>query len=115
AQANYNRGIIAIQDGRYDDAISNFGAEATFNKALAAALKRDLNTATSSINGSADAETAQGFYLKAIIGARKDNLGDVVSNLKSAFAKDASLKEKAAKDREFVKYFDNQSFTSIVK
>lgn len=115
AESNYNRGIIAIQEGRYDDAISNFGGESTFNKALAAALKRDLNTATSSINGSADAESAQGYYLKAIIGARKDNLSDVVSNLKSAFAKDASLKSKAAKDREFVKYFDDQSFTSIVK
>lgn len=115
AETNYNRGIIAIQEGRYDDAISNFGGEATFNKALAAALKRDLGTASSSINESADAETAQGFYLKAIIGARKDNLGDVVSNLKSAFAKDATLKEKAAKDREFVKYFENQSFTAIVK
>jgi len=32
-----------------------------------------------------------------------------------AIAKDASWKEKAAKDREFIKYFDNAAFTAIVK
>jgi hypothetical protein len=115
SEVNYNKGILAIQDGMYDDAISNFGGEATYNKALAQLLNKDHNSAVSTVDGSADAETAQGYYLKAIAGARADKLEDIVSNLKNAFGKDASLKAKAAKDREFMKYLENASFTAIVK
>jgi len=114
-EVNYNKGILAIQDGMYDDAISNFGGEATYNKALAQLLNKDHNSAKSTVNASADAETAQGYYLKALCGARADKLDEIVSNLKSAFGKDASLKAKAAKDREFIKYLENASFTAIVK
>jgi tetratricopeptide (TPR) repeat protein len=114
-EVNYNKGILAIQDGKYDDAISNFGGEASFNKALAQLLNKDHNGALSTVNSSADAETAQGYYLKAICGARQDKLDTIVSNLKNAFGKDASLKSKAAKDREFMKYLENASFTTIVK
>ena len=114
-EVNYNKGILAIQDGMYDDAISNFGGEATYNKALAQLLNKDHNSAMSTVDASADAETAQGYYLKAIVGARADKLDEIVSNLKNAFGKDASLKAKAAKDREFIKYLENASFTAIVK
>jgi tetratricopeptide (TPR) repeat protein len=114
-EVNYNKAVLAIQDGMYDDAISNFGSEATYNKALAQLLNKDHNSAVSTVDGSADAETAQGYYLKAIAGARADKLEDIVSNLKNAFNKDASLKAKAAKDREFIKYLENASFTVIVK
>jgi Flp pilus assembly protein TadD len=114
-EVSYNKGILNIQDGMYDDAISNFGGEATYNKALALLLNKDEATAKSTVDESADAETAKGYYLKAIVGARQDNLEAIVSNLKSAFAKDGSLKAKAAKDREFIKYFENASFTAIVK
>ena len=115
SEVNYNKGILAIQDGMYDDAISNFGGEASYNKALAQLLNKDHSSAVSTVDGSADAETAQGYYLKAIAGARADKLEDIVSNLKNAFGKDASLKAKAAKDREFMKYLENASFTAIVK
>ena len=114
-EVNYNKAVLAIQDGMYDDAISNFGGEATYNKALAQLLNKDHNSALSTVNASADAETAQGYYLKAICGARADKLDEIVSNLKNAFIKDASLKAKAAKDREFIKYLENASFTVIVK
>ena len=114
-EVGYNHGILDIQDGNYSSAISNFGGEATFNKALAQLLSKDDNTAKSTIDASEDAETAQGYYMKAIIGARQDKLDKVTSNLKSAFSKDASLKSKAAKDREFMKYMDNASFTAIVQ
>lgn len=115
AEVSYNLGVLAIQDGEYDDAIANFGGEATYNKALAQLLNKDEASANSTIDESADAETAKGYYLKALIGARQDKLDAIVSNLKNAFAKDASLKEKAAKDREFIKYLENASFTAIIK
>lgn len=115
SEVSYNKGILAIQDGEYEEAISNFGSEATYNKALAQLLNKDENSAESTVNDSEDAETAHGYYLKALVGARQDKLDVIVSNLKDAFAKDASLKAKASKDREFIKYLDNASFTAIVK
>ena len=66
AQVNYNKGILDIQDGKYASAVSNFGSEATFNKALAQLLNGDNAGATKTIDGSDDAESAQGYYLKAI-------------------------------------------------
>lgn len=115
SEVSYNKGVLNIQDGEYDDAISNFGGEASYNKALAQLLNKDEAAAKSTIDESADAETARGYYLKAIIGARQDKLDAIVSNLKSAFAKDASLKEKASKDREFIKYLDNATFGAVIK
>lgn len=114
-EVSYNKGILNIQDGNYEDAIANFGGEDTFNKGLAQLLNKNAGKAKSTIDNSDDAETAQGYYLKAIVAAHNDNLGEIVSNLKNAFAKDGSLKAKAMKDREFIKYLENAAFTAIVK
>lgn len=114
-EVKYNLGIIDIQNGKYAQAIGNFGSYDTFNKALAQTLNGDYEDAKSTLDKSSDKDSAIGFYLKAIIGARQDNLNMITDNLKSAIAKDASLKAKAAKDREFVKYFDNASFQAVVK
>jgi tetratricopeptide (TPR) repeat protein len=114
-EVDYNKGILAIQDGAYDTAVSNFGSESTYNKALAQLLNENEAAAVSTVNASADNETARGYYLKAIAGARKDNLGDIIDNLKKAFAQDGAYKKMASEDREFMKYLDNASFTAIVK
>lgn len=111
--AAYNTGLINIKKGEYNNAISNMGNESTFNKALAQVLNKDYTTATTTLNNSADANTAKGLYLKAIIAARKGNESDVISNLSSAIAKDSSLKAKAKKDREFIKYFETAGFAGL--
>ena len=115
SEVKYNLGIIDIQNGDYAEAIGNMGDNNTFNKALAQILNTDYSAALTTIDASPDAESAIGYYLKAIIGARQDNLDMVVNNLKSCFAKDPSLKSKAAKDREFIKFFENASFTNVTK
>ncbi|NOQ71840.1 MAG: hypothetical protein GQ574_07560 [Crocinitomix sp.] len=114
SEVKYNLGIIDIQNGDYAEAIGNFGGENTFNKALAQVLNGDNSAALSTLDASIDAESAMGYYLKAIIGSRQDNLDLVVNNLKSAIAKDPGLKAKAAKDREFIKFFENASFKNVV-
>jgi outer membrane protein OmpA-like peptidoglycan-associated protein len=115
-EVKYNNGILDIQDGKYDDAAKNFGTkENHFNRALNQILTGDAAGAVKTIDGSDDKESAQGYYLKAIAGARQSNVDAVANNLKSAIAKDASYKAKAAKDREFLKYFDNPTFTNVVK
>lgn len=115
SEVKYNLGIIDIQNGDYAEAIGNMGDNKTFNKALAQVLNKDYSAALTTIDASPDAESAWGYYLKAIIGARQNNLDMVVNNLKSAFAKDSSLKAKAAKDREFIKFFENASFQNVTK
>lgn len=112
-EVNYNKGIIAIQDGKYNDAVSAFGSTASFNKALAQLLNGDAAGAIKTIDDSNDKDSGQGYYLKAIAAAHQNKLTDVVSNLKSAIAKDASWKAKAAKDREFLKYAEDASMAFI--
>lgn len=115
SEVKYNLGIIDIQNGNYAEANGNMGSENTFNKALAQTLNADYSSALTTIDASQDAESAIGYYLKAIIGSRQNNLDMVVNNLKSAIAKDSSLKAKASKDREFIKFFENASFQNVTK
>ncbi|WP_343747670.1 tetratricopeptide repeat protein [Fluviicola sp.] len=110
---SYNKGIIAIQNGKYSEAVSAFGSKASFNKALAQLLNGDAAAAISTIDNSNDKESGQGYYLKAIAAARQSKLTDLVSNLKNAIGKDAAWKAKAAKDREFLKYAEDASLSFI--
>lgn len=111
----HNLANISVKRGQYTNAIKGYGGNNSFNKALAQVLDGKLDAASNTLDAAPQKDDAISFYLRAIIAARKGNDNAVVNNLQSAFAKDASLKAKAAKDREFIKYFDNPSFTSIVK
>ncbi len=112
-EVSYNKGIIAIQNGKYAEAVSAFGGKASFNKALAQLLNGDAAGAVKTIDDSNDKESGQGYYLKAIAAARQSKLTDVVSNLKNAIGKDSAWKTKAAKDREFLKYAEDASMAFI--
>ncbi len=114
SENSYNMGILNILDGKYAEAVTNFGSENTFNKALAQLLNESFEASVRTINGSADKESAQGYYLKAIAAARQDNAADAVSNLKSAIEKDGAMKEKAASDKEFLKMAEDANFTSLM-
>ena len=113
-EASYNMGAINIMNGKYSDAVSNYGSENTFNAALAKLLSGNNDGAMSTLEASKDNASAMGYYLKAIISARKNDASATVNNLKSAFAKDASLKAKAAEDREFLKFKDNADYKAAV-
>mgnify|MGYP000156196635 CR=1 FL=1 len=115
SEVKYNLGLIDIQNGDYDQAIGNMGSENTFNKALAQVLAGDNESALATLDASKDNNTSFGYYLKAIIGARQNNLDLLTNNLTSAIAKDASLKSKAANDREFIKFLDNAVFQNLIK
>lgn len=115
SEVSYNKGVLNIQDGDYASAVSNLGSDASFNKALAELLNGSASSVAGIVDGSADADTGQGYYLKAVAAARQDDLQGIVNNLKSAIAKDASYKAKAGNDREFYKYLENASFTALTK
>ena len=111
--AKYNMGLINIKKGEYNNAISNMGSTNTFNKALAQTLNKDYSSASSSLANSTEANTAKGLYLKAVIASRNGNESEVISSLVKAFEKDSSLRAKAKKDREFIKYFENAAFIAL--
>jgi Flp pilus assembly protein TadD len=112
-EVNYNMGIINIQNGDYGSAVSNMGSYETFNKALAQVLNGENEAALKTVDASDDKDSAMGYYLKAIIGARTSNADMMKNNLTSAIGKDGSLKAKAQNDREFIKYFEDSGFQSV--
>lgn len=67
----------------------------------------------STINGGSDKDKAVSDYLKAIAAARQGNKEKVLSNLKTAFGKDANLRARAKDDAEFIKYREDADFKGL--
>jgi outer membrane protein OmpA-like peptidoglycan-associated protein len=109
----YNQGIIDITEGKYSAAEKNI-SQNSYNTVLALLLLNQLDAAKK-VSASL-AETAELAYLNAIIEARKGAGADaVVAKLKTAISKNAVLKEKASKDREFIKMMNDASFIDLIK
>jgi outer membrane protein OmpA-like peptidoglycan-associated protein len=102
--ATQNAAAIAILKGNYPDAVSKLASTSSFNAALANVLVQDYNKASNILK---NVNTAKASYLKAVIAARNGNGSQVASELKDAYAKDASLKARAQKDIEFAKFQSN--------
>jgi len=100
AEAKTNLGIISILNGNYSDALNRHNGTGSYNEALSNVLSGNLDKASFILSGKDD---AQSEYLKAIIAARKGDCTQVAACLARAYAKDASLKQKAAGDIEFAK------------
>jgi uncharacterized protein YajQ (UPF0234 family) len=111
---NYNMGIIEIQNGNYAAAVANFGSTNSFNAALAKLLNGNADGAMSTIDASNEKDAALSFYLKAIAGARQGKADVMGNNLKAATQKDASFKQMAKDDAEFIKFRDNADFKAAV-
>lgn len=114
AAVGANKGLLNIKSGDYSQAVSNYGDTKTFNAALAQTLNKDYQTALKTIDASDAASSAKGLYLKAVIGARMKDKSMMLNNLKSAIAKDASLKDFVKNDAEFNNYKDDAEFQAAV-
>ena len=103
-----------MASGNYAQAAQSLKGVNTNSAALAQILNKDYTSAAKTLGNVArpDALTS---YLKAIVAARTNQDASVVSNLKDAIAKDSSLKQRAAKDLEFVNLFNDTAFQSLVK
>ena len=110
----YNQGILDIMSGNYPSAVTNFGSYKTFNSALAMVLSGNTDGAMQTLDASKEKDDALSYYLRAVIGARTGKTDMMITNLKMAIQKDASLKEKAKKDMEFFKYKDNADLKAII-
>ncbi len=112
-ETNYNLGIIAIKKGEYAKASGHFGNMAEVNNALVKMLQKNDDDALRILNN-IEQPDAMVYYLRAIIGARKQDNTMAFDNLRTAVSRDASLKEDAKTNMEFGRYFQDATFTSIV-
>jgi len=96
----YNKAILAIQEGNYSQAVSNFSGETTVNAALAKLLNGDANGAKTILNNAND-DSAVAHYVLAIANARVGNAEEAKKHRDMAVQKDAGLSAKASADLEF--------------
>ncbi|MGC9332266.1 MAG: tetratricopeptide repeat protein [Bacteroidales bacterium] len=112
---SYNMGIVKIKQADYEQAVSYYGDNCCFNAALANVLTGNLDEAIRHAECGDDKDEAMNYYIKAVAGARKSDTELMYNNLRTACTKDASLKQFAAKDVEFIDYFEQQTFKNIVE
>jgi tetratricopeptide (TPR) repeat protein len=115
SEVNYNMGIVNVRDGKYADAVSNFGNYKGFNLALAQLLNGNGESVGATLDASDEKDMALSYYLRAIAAARKGDSAAGMSNLKTAIEKDGSLKAMAKDDCEFLKWRENADFKSLVQ
>jgi Flp pilus assembly protein TadD len=122
-EASYNQAVIALKEGKYEQAGNLFNSAGfdTFNNALQKVVsysqtqnERAYDSALEILDKVENKEDAYVYYLKAIIGARRQDSDLTMNNLRTACEKLPELKEYAKKDLEFFKYFSDAVFTSIV-
>lgn len=113
---NYNEllGNLQVAAGNYAQSAQNLKGVSTNSAALAQILNKDYTEAAQTLAQIATPD-ATTDYLKAVLAARTGQEATAIQNLKNAFAKDASFKERAKRDLEFVSLFNNGTFQSIVK
>jgi tetratricopeptide (TPR) repeat protein len=114
-EAKHNSGYYSIKRGKYADAVAQLKGYQSYNLALAQLLNGKSEDAIKTIDASSTKETADSYYLKAIANTRLNNDDAALLNLKNALAKNGGLKEKASKDKEFLRFSTNSSFTSLIK
>ena len=117
SDVNYNLGIVGIKEGEYEAAVNYFGSESSYNAALATYLKGDLDGAWRML-ANMEMKGGLGYYLRAIIAANQDKTDVCYENLKLAVENCESpqfIKDRAVKDLEFAKLFEEAEFKAIVE
>lgn len=123
-QVSYNQALVAAKKGAYENALNLFVSSKynTFNFALVKMLNYSVtknadtyDAALGILTKVENQDAANISYLKAIIGARKQDTDLLFNNLRTAIEKDASFKAYAAKDIEFAQYANDGTYKSIVE
>jgi outer membrane protein OmpA-like peptidoglycan-associated protein len=102
-EVTYNKANLDVANGKYGSAVSNYGDACTFNAALAKVLNGNASGAIQTLDCGTAKDTAEGFYLRAIIAARAGDQASATANLAKAIAMKPELKAKAMSDMEFSK------------
>ncbi len=111
---NYNLGLIDLSKGDFKGAQTKFGkTKCNYNVALAQVISG--NNTEASANLECARKNGATYYLLSVVGARTNNEVLMMTNLKKAIKANGKYRAQAAEDREFIKYFGNAEFQSIVK
>jgi len=114
ADETYNEGIHLITKGKYDEAVNLLSIKnCNHNLGLAQLLAGNSQAAIVTLKCAP--VSAMTYYVLAIAAARTNDNALLWENLTKAVNMNASLKIKAAGDREFIRYFNVPEFQTIVK
>ena len=115
-------GSVNIMLAYYENAVKELsGSEETsvnmFNKGLAYILTKDYQNAVTAFGEATDLDdgNAKAYYGMAVAYARMNNGSKASEMLKKAVDNDASLKERAATDLEFVNFAGSAEFVDALK
>lgn len=112
---NYNLGVLKIREGDYNAAMNLFGTTTCrYNIGLVQTLLGKYSEATNTFN-CVKPQSAEVYYLLAVVGARTNNTTMLYDNLRKAIEMKPAFKAEAKEDREFLKYFNTTDFQNIVK
>ncbi len=114
AAVRINLGVCAIKNGQYAAALDYLTGTNHFNQGLALILNERSEAAKNLFNDIKE-NNARAYYCLAIIGARTEDEKMLLDNLRTAIQMDASLKTRASKDVEFVKFAQNEIFAGLIK
>lgn len=96
-------GHLYVAQGRYPQAAAKFFNSANNSAALANILSQDYADALKTL-GNIQNPDAMTYYLRAILAARMEDKSEVKDNLAKAIALDPALAKRAANDAEFSDY-----------
>ncbi len=110
-----NLGILDIKVADYESSVENFeDNRCDYNVALAYTLKEDYDKALDKIECITN-KTADVFYLRAIVGARKDDADLMTTSLRRALEMDENIRERAKNDLEFRDYHGTPEFKNALR
>lgn len=110
-----NMGILDIKVAEYASATENFEEDRKdYNVALAHTLAGSHDKALSVIDN-ITTKTADVYYLKAIIGARKGDKELMTTSLRRAVEKGEGIRDRAKNDLEFRNYKDSEAFKNALR
>lgn len=121
--ASYNQAIIATKEGKYEDAVDMYASSKyqTVNFALAKLLQysrtkneQAYDAALGILEKVENKENPLLYYVKAVIGARKQDKDMVLNNLRTAIEKNPDLKQTASTDIEFRRYKEDATYQSLL-
>jgi len=111
--ADYNIGVTQIRKGEYQAALNSFsGHTCKFNVALAQLMAGNQTQAVNTLNCAP--ECAQVAYLKAVIAARNNDATALYDNMRRAIELNPEMAQIAVNDLEFLDFFGQSEFQSIV-
>jgi len=114
ANETYNAGIPQIAKAKYADAVTALNVKkCNHNLGLAQLLAGNSQAAIVTLKCAPAAPDT--YYLLAIAAARTNDNTLLYDNLAKAIKMNSSLKERAAGDREFIRFFNVPEFQALVK